>query len=120
MDGAEPGTVSDGTAGEIKNAGHWARHLFAWEAVSVFLDHAVLAGIAHAQVHNQGNADHDGDVPVKATFPTAILEAQRDVFGGATEEGVGQRIGQGDAERANMRREKLRLHHSVDGSVAGD
>lgn len=45
--------------------------------VSVFLDHAVLAGIAHAQVHNQGNADHDGDIPIKAAFPTAILEAQR-------------------------------------------
>ncbi|MOA29121.1 hypothetical protein D3C78_1501160 [compost metagenome] len=49
-----------------------------------------------------------------------LLEFQGHEFRRSAEYGVCQRIGQSHAKRADMGGEHFRLHHRIDGSVAGN
>ena len=49
-----------------------------------------------------------------------LLELQGHEFRRSAEYGVRQRIGQSHAKRADMGREHFRLHHRIDGGIAGD
>src|SRR3546814_3581933 len=53
---------------------------------SVFSDPRILPGIPHPDINQQRDRDADRHVPGVAAFMTDMLEPQRDVFGGATEE----------------------------------
>ncbi|MNY64302.1 hypothetical protein D3C86_2013910 [compost metagenome] len=80
---------------------------------------AVMLGVAHLHIDHKRDGDHDRHIPEKPLFMADLLELQRHEFSRAAEDRVGERVRQSDAERTDMRREKLGLHHSVDRRVAG-
>ncbi len=59
------------------------------------------------------------DVPEEQILVAVSLERERHVFRGSAEHGVGDGVGQADAERAHLGREQLGLHHAADRGVEG-
>ena len=87
---------------------------------SILPDQAVVARVLHADVDDQRHRDEPGHVPVEAALHPFGLQPQGDIFGGAAEQRVRQRVRQSDAERADVGGEQLGLHHRIDRGVAGD
>ena len=91
---------------------------FLHSAVTVKI--AVSLGVRHDQRADEGDAEHDRDVPEEGALRAELLQLQRHRLGGAAEQRVGDRVGQADAERPHLGREQLRFHDAADARVEAD
>jgi hypothetical protein len=75
-------------------------------------------GIAHEQIDHERNADHAGEIIIEPILMADRLESQRHRIGSAAEDRNRQRIGQADADGADVGGKQLGFHHRVDRGVA--
>src|ERR1700733_11997139 len=78
------------------------------EFSSLALQIAFDLRVRHQDRSDKRDGAHQGDVPVEARLRAAVLEPERDIFRGAAKDGVGERIGEADAHRANFGRKHFR------------
>ena len=86
----------------------------------VAMHRGFMLGVAHRRIDDQRQEDHAAEIVVEPVLVAERLELERDRRRGAAEDRDRDRIGQADAERADLGREQLGLHDGVDRGVAGD
>ena len=72
--------------------------------------------IRHQDRGNKGDGAHERDLPIEIGFRPAVLEPERDVFGGAAEDRIGNGVSQANAHRAHFGREHF--HQAADRPAA--
>src|SRR5258708_2838146 len=79
-----------------------------------------MLGVAHGRIDDERQANHAAEISVEPVLVPEALEIQRDRRRGAAEHRYRDRVGQADAERADIGGKQFGLHDSVDRCIAGD